>query len=84
MFDESWHNEGFQLSNEEISYVEFLVIGNFLSNSSSNNLDVGIRVLDDNFNFCCQERINHSLKTFMDRELEKINEGHVKVDLSQY
>jgi hypothetical protein len=46
-------------------------------------LDVGIRVLDDNFNFCGQERINYSFETFMECELEKINEGHVKVDLSQ-
>jgi hypothetical protein len=52
VFDESPYNEGFQLSNEEISYVDFLGIENFLSNSLSNKLDVGFTMLDDNFNFC--------------------------------
>jgi hypothetical protein len=61
------------LSNEEISYVDFFGIENFLSNSPSNNLHVGFGVLDDNSNFCGQERIDHSLKTFTERELEKIN-----------
>jgi hypothetical protein len=51
VFDESPHNEGFQLSNEEISYVYFFGIENFLSSSSSNNLNVGFGVTDDNFNF---------------------------------
>jgi hypothetical protein len=73
VFDESPHNEGFQLSNEEISYVDFLGVENFISNSPSNKLYVGFGVLDDNFNFCCQERIDNFLKTFMDHELEKIN-----------
>jgi molybdenum cofactor biosynthesis enzyme MoaA len=40
-------------------------------------------VLADNFNFCGQERINNSLKTFMERELEKINERREKIDLFQ-
>lgn len=31
VFNESPHNEGFQLSNEEISYIDFLRIENFLS-----------------------------------------------------
>jgi len=83
VFDESPHNERFQFSNEEISYVDFLGIENFLSNSPSNNLDVGFGVLDDNFNFCGQERIDNSLKTFMERELEKINERLEKIDLFQ-
>jgi len=73
VFDESPHNEGFQLSNEKISYVDFLGVKNFISNSPSNKLYVGFGVLDDNFNFCCQERIDNFLKTFMDHELEKIN-----------
>jgi len=50
IFDESLHNEGFQLSNEEISYVDFIGIERFLSNSSSNKLDVGFGVLADNWN----------------------------------
>jgi hypothetical protein len=83
VFDKSPHNERFQLSNEKISCVEFLGIENFLSNSPSNNLDVGFGVLDDNFNFCGQERIDNSLKTFMERELEKINERLEKIDLFQ-
>jgi hypothetical protein len=41
-------------------------------------------VLADNFNFCGQERIDNSLKTFMERELEKINERHEKIDLFQF
>jgi hypothetical protein len=40
-------------------------------------------VLDDNFNFCGQERINNSLETFLERELEKINERLEKIDLFQ-
>jgi hypothetical protein len=52
VFDETPHNKGFQLSNEEISYVDFIGIKNFLSNSHSNKLDVGFGMLDDNFNFC--------------------------------
>jgi hypothetical protein len=32
MFDESSHNERFQLSNEKISYVDFIGIERFLSN----------------------------------------------------
>jgi hypothetical protein len=81
VFDESPYNERFQFSNEEISYVDFLGIENFLSNSPSNNLDVGFGVLDENFNFCGKERIDNSLKTFMERELEKINERLEKIDL---
>jgi len=72
VFDESPHNEGFQLSNEEISYVDLIGIERFLSNSPSNKLDVGFGVLADNFNFCGQEIIDNSLKTFIERELEKI------------
>jgi hypothetical protein len=83
VFDESPHNEGFQLSNEEISYVDFLGTKNFLSNSPSNNLDVDFGMLDDNFNFCGQERINNSLKTVMEHKLEKINERREKIDLFQ-
>jgi len=30
-------------------------------------LDVGFGVLVDNFNFCGQERIDNSLKTFMEK-----------------
>jgi len=81
VFDESPHNEGFQLSNEEISYGDFLGVENFISNSLSNKLYVGFGVLDDNFNFCCQERIDNFLKTFMEHELEKINRE--KIDLFQ-
>jgi hypothetical protein len=84
VFDESPHNEGFQLSNEEISYVDFLGIENFLSSSSSNNLNVGFGEMDDNFNFCGQERIDNSLKTFMKRELEKINKRREKIKLFQF
>jgi hypothetical protein len=84
VFDESPHNEGFQLSNEEISYVDFLGIENFLSSSSSNNLNVGFGEMDDNFNFCGQERIDNSLKTFMERELEKINKRREKIELFQF
>jgi hypothetical protein len=54
VFDESLYNEIFQLSNEEISNVDFLGIENFLSNSPSNSLVVGFGMLDDNFNFCGQ------------------------------
>jgi hypothetical protein len=71
------------LRNEEISYVNFFGIENFLSNSPSNKLDVGFGMLDDNFNFCGQERIYKSLKTFMERELEKINERREKINLFQ-
>jgi hypothetical protein len=49
VFDESPHNEGFQLSNEEISYVDFIGIERFLSKLPSNKLDVGFCVLADNF-----------------------------------
>lgn len=52
------------MSNEEISYIDFLEIGIFLSNSPSKNLDVSFGVMDENFNFCGQERIDNSLKTF--------------------
>jgi hypothetical protein len=83
VFDESPHNERFQLSNEEISYVDFLGIENFLSNCPSNNLDVGFGMFNDNFNFCGQERIDNTLKTFMEHELEKINERLEKIDLFQ-
>jgi hypothetical protein len=72
------------LSNEEIRYVDFIGIERFLSNSSSNKLDVSFGVLADNFNFCSQERIDNSLKTFMERELEKINERREKIDLFQF
>jgi hypothetical protein len=37
-----------------ISYVDFIGIERFLSNSPSNKLDVGFGVLADNFNFCGQ------------------------------
>jgi len=84
VFDESPHNEGFQLSNEENSYVDFIAIERFLSNSPSNKLDVGFGVLADNFNFCGQERIDNSLKTFMKCDLKKINERHEKTDLFQF
>jgi molybdenum cofactor biosynthesis enzyme MoaA len=40
-------------------------------------------MLDDNFNFCGQERINNSLKTVMEHKLEKINERREKIDLFQ-
>jgi hypothetical protein len=72
------------LSNEEISYADFIGIERFLSNLSSNQLDVGFGVLADNFNFCGQERIDNSLKSFMERELEKINERREKIDLFQF
>jgi hypothetical protein len=84
VIDESPHNEGFQLSNEEISYVDFIGIERFLSNLPSNKLDVGFSVLADNFDFCGQERIDNSLKTFMERELEKINKRREKIDLFQF
>jgi hypothetical protein len=87
VFDESPHNEGFQLSNEEISYVDFIGIESLLSNLPSNKLDVGFGVLADNFNFCGQERIiriDNSLKTFMERELGKTNERREKIDLFQF
>jgi hypothetical protein len=84
VFDESPHDEGFQLSNEEISYVDFLGIENFLSSSSSNNLNVGVGVTDDNFNFCGKKRIDNSLKTFMERELEKINKRRETIELFQF
>jgi hypothetical protein len=60
VFDESPRNEGFQLSNEEINYIDFIGIERFLSNLSSNKLDVGISVLADNFNFCGKKRIDNS------------------------
>jgi hypothetical protein len=41
-------------------------------------------VLADNFNFCGQERIDNCLKTFMERELEKINKRREKIDLFQF
>jgi hypothetical protein len=78
------HNEGFQLSNKEISYVDFIGIERFLSNLPSNKLDVGFGVLVDNFNFCRQERIDNSLKAFTKRGLEKINERREKIDLFQF
>jgi hypothetical protein len=84
VFDESPHNERFQSSNEEISNVDFIGIERFLSNSPSNKLDVGFGVLADNFNFCGQERIDNSLETFMERELEKINERRENIDLFQF
>jgi hypothetical protein len=84
VIDESPHNEEFQLSNEEISYVDFIGIERFLSNLPSNKLDVGFGVLVDNFNFCGQERIDNSLKAFMERELEKINKRREKIDLFQF
>jgi hypothetical protein len=84
VFDEIPHNKGFQLSNEEISYVDFIGIERFLSNSPSNKLDFGFGVLADNFNFCGKERIGNSLKTFLERELEKINERREKIDLYQF
>jgi hypothetical protein len=84
VFNESPHNEGFQLSNEEISYVDFIGIERFLSNLPSNKLDVGFGELADNFNFCSQERIDNSLKTFIESELEKINERREKIDLFQF
>jgi hypothetical protein len=84
VFDESPHNEGFQWSNKEISYVDFIGIERFLSNSLSNKLDVGFGMLADNFKFCDQERIDNSLKTFMECELEKINEKREKIDLFQF
>jgi len=71
------------LSNEEISYVDFIGIERFLSNLPRNKLDVGFGVLTNNFNFCSQERIDNSLKTFMECELEKINERREKIDLFQ-
>jgi len=47
-------------------------------------LDVGFGVLDEYFNFCGQERINNSLKTFMEHELEKVNDQRrEKIDLFQ-
>jgi len=83
-FDESPHNKRFQLSNQETSYVDFLGIENFLSICSSNNLDVGFGMLHDNFNFCGQERIGNTLKTFMVHESKKkINERLEKIDLFQ-
>jgi hypothetical protein len=84
VIDESPRNEGFQLSNEEISYVDFIGIERFLSNLPSNKLDVGFGMLTDDFNFCGQERIDNSLKTFMERELEKINNRREKIDLFQF
>jgi hypothetical protein len=84
VLDESPHNERFQSSNEEISYVDLIGIERFLSNSPSNKLDVGFGVLADNFNFCGLERIDNSLKTFMERELEKINERREKIGLFQF
>jgi hypothetical protein len=84
VFDESPHNEEFQWSNKEISYVDFIGIERFLSNSPSNKLDVGFGVLAENFNFCGQERIDNSLKTFMECEFEKINEKREKIDLFQF
>jgi hypothetical protein len=84
VFNESPHNEGFQLSNEELSYVDFIGIERFLSNSPSNKLDVSFGVFVDNFNFCGQEIIDNSLKTFMEHELEKINERREKIDLFQF
>jgi hypothetical protein len=72
------------LSNEEISYADLIGIERFLSNSPSNKLDVGFSVLADYFNFCGQERIDNSLKTFMECELEKITERHEKIGLFQF
>jgi hypothetical protein len=83
VFDESLNSEGYQLSNEEISYIDLLGIEKFLLNSPSNNLNVGFGVLDYNSNFRGQERIDHSLKIFMERKLEKINERRVNIDLFQ-
>jgi hypothetical protein len=83
VFDECPHNEGFQVSKDEISYVDLLGIENFLSNSPRNNLDVGFNVLDDNSNFCGQERIYHTLKIFMESEFKTINQELVKIILSQ-
>jgi hypothetical protein len=45
VLDESPHNEGFQLSNEEISYIDLIGIERFISNSPSNKLDVDFGVL---------------------------------------
>jgi hypothetical protein len=41
VFDKSPNNKGFQLSSEEISYVDFFGIENFISSSPSSKLDVG-------------------------------------------
>jgi hypothetical protein len=58
-------------------------IENFLSNFPNNNLDVGFEVLEGIFNFCGQESIDPFWEPFMERELEKINEECMKIDLSQ-
>jgi hypothetical protein len=73
VFDKSPNSGGFQLSSEEISYVDFFGIENFISSSPSSKFDVGFSTLGDNSNFCGQERIDNSMKTFMKHELDKIN-----------
>jgi hypothetical protein len=54
-----------------------------LSNFHNNNLDVGLEVLEDIFNFCSQESTDPFWEPFMKCGLEKINEECMKIDLSQ-
>jgi hypothetical protein len=87
VLDESLEDEVFDFSLERINYVDLVGIENFLSNFPNNNLDVGFKVLEDNFFFFFfflgQESIDPFWEPFMEHELEKINEACVKIDLSQ-
>jgi hypothetical protein len=74
---------------EEVNHSDSLAVfddssvHHVLDESPKDNLDVGFEVLEDIFNFCGQESIDHFLEPFMECELEKINEECVKIDLSQ-
>jgi hypothetical protein len=86
VFDESLKSEVCDLGLEEIIFIDFLGIENFLPNSPTKDVDV-------NVNSYTVGKILFSIrkkylilfeKKFMARECKKINQDRVKIELSQY
>jgi len=80
MFDESPNSEVSQLGFEEINFVDFLGVENFLSSFPSQNFDVRFIMLKENFIPGGQEIIDSFWNKFM--TFEKINKERVKIEFS--
>jgi hypothetical protein len=83
MFDESSNSEVSELGLRKLVMSFSFGIENFLSSSPNNEFDVGFYAINENFIFKEEIIIDIFWEIFMQIQFEKINQGFVKLELSQ-
>lgn len=65
VLDESSKSEVFELGSEEISFVDFFGIEEFLLSSPNNDFDIGFCVMEENFYFRGREKKKKNVGRFL-------------------